>query len=203
MAAETSQEEAAGEGFEPQRYGSWFETELGRIVWEDELETPLRLLGPTAGRQILDAGVGEGCLALDPALAGAEVTGVDRALPMLRAARRRSLEARTSVDLAAADLEALPFRSGSFDRVVALTVLCFVGDPGVAVEEMARVLKPGGRLVIGELGKWSSWAAIRRLRGLLGNPLWRRARFWTRESLEGLVTRSGLIPQGHESAVFY
>ncbi|MFP3948310.1 MAG: class I SAM-dependent methyltransferase [Longimicrobiales bacterium] len=203
MAAETSREEAAGEGFEPQRYGSWFETELGRIVWEDELDALLGLLGPVEGKRLLDAGVGEGRLALDPALAGADVTGVDVSLPMLRAARQRSLEARTFLHLAAADLKALPFRSASFDRVVAMTVLCFVENPQVAVNEMARVLKPGGRLVIGELGRWSLWAAIRRLRGLLGNTLWRHARFWTLESVERLVARSGLIPVGRESAVFY
>jgi len=84
---------------------------------------------------------------------------------MLRAARRRNIDARTYLQLASADLEVLPFRSASFDRVVAMTVLCFMENPEVAVEEMARLLKPGGRLVVGELEKWSPRKSPRKRRG--------------------------------------
>ena len=58
-------------------------------------------------------------------------------------------------------------------------------------EEMRRVLgsteRPGGRLVIGELGRWSLWAAIRRVRGWLGSPTWRAARFRSASDLRALV----------------
>ncbi|MDJ0947337.1 MAG: hypothetical protein QNJ94_00300 [Alphaproteobacteria bacterium] len=52
---------------------------------------------------------------------------------------------------------------------------------------MARVLRPGGRFVIGKLHKWSSWAAQRRLRAWLGSALWRRGRFRTAGELGRLA----------------
>jgi hypothetical protein len=57
---------------------------------------------------------------------------------------------------------------------------------------MARVLEPGGRLVLGELARWSSWAAARRIRGWLGDPTWRRAHFFTRRELIALARSAGL-----------
>jgi len=57
---------------------------------------------------------------------------------------------------------------------------------------MARVLKPGGLLVIGELGRWSLWAAHRRIRGWLGNPTWRAVMFRTTKDLRSLAHAAGL-----------
>src|SRR3972149_4545404 len=65
-------------------------------------------------------------------------------------------------------------------------------DAERAVAEMARVLKPGGRLVIGELGRWSWWAAHRRIRGWFGNSTWQAAMFRTAEDLRGLADAAGL-----------
>ena len=56
--------------------------------------------------------------------------------------------------------EQLPFGDRSFDIVSLITVLAFMPKPGLALAEIARVLRPGGRLVLGDLGKWSSWAAF-------------------------------------------
>jgi SAM-dependent methyltransferase len=53
----------------------------------------------------------------------------------------------------------IPFDPGRFDVVVAVTILCFVANTAPVFGELALVLRPGGMLVIGELGKWSLWAA--------------------------------------------
>ena len=87
---------------------------------------------------------------------------------------------------------ATTFRDREFDLVLAKTVLCFVDEAQATVDEMARVLRPGGRLVIGELHKWSSWAARRRLRACFGSALWRRGRFRTAGALRRLAQASGL-----------
>jgi ubiquinone/menaquinone biosynthesis C-methylase UbiE len=83
--------------------------------------------------------------------------------------------------------EALPFADETFDRVVAVTILCFIQQADDAIAEMARVLKPGGRIVIGELGRRSLWAAIRRVRGWLGAHTWKTARFRTVGELQRLL----------------
>ena len=71
----------------------------------------------------------------------------------------------------------MPFKEAAFDLVLAVTTLCFVRDAKRVVMKMTRVLKPGGRLVIGELGRSSFWAAHRRIRGWLGDQTWRVAMF--------------------------
>ncbi len=58
--------------------------------------------------------------------------------------------ARTNVEVVEAGAEALPFGPGEFDTVVATLVLCTVPDPGVVLSEVARVLKPGGRMLFME-----------------------------------------------------
>ena len=100
-------------------------------------------------------------------------------------------------------VERLPFPDASFDVVAAITVLCFVSDAAGALREMARVLRPGGRLVLGELGRWSLWAAIRRLRGWLGAATWKAARFRTAGDLRVLAEEAGLSVTAIRGAVFY
>jgi hypothetical protein len=68
---------------------------------------------------------------------------------------------------------------------------------------MARVLRPGGRLVIGELGKWSAWAAARRVRAWIGSRLWRRGRFRTESELRALAGQAGLVVTGVRGAIYY
>jgi len=122
---------------------------------------------------------------------------------MIAAARRRSEIEATHLRLIEGQAERLPFDNATFDCVLAVTVLCFVRDAGQAVAEMARVLKPGGRLVVGELGRWNLWAARRRIRGWLGNPMWRAARFRTAGELSGLVCGAGLDVAERRGAVHY
>jgi SAM-dependent methyltransferase len=122
---------------------------------------------------------------------------------MLAAARARVETASVTLDLVHGRAEALPFPDGAFNRVVAVTVLCFVHEPDRAIAEMARVLKPGGRLVIGELGRLSLWAVIRRIRGWLGAPTWKAARFRTAGELRGLLERHGLAVRETRGSVYY
>ena len=100
-------------------------------------------------------------------------------------------------------IRALPFADNSFDIVLAVTVLCFVDDAAQAVREMTRVLRPRGRLVIGELGRWNLWAARRRMRGWLGSRVWQPATFRTVRTLKDLVADAGLAITTIRGAVYY
>ena len=97
----------------------------------------------------------------------------------------------------------MPFPAESFDVVVAVTILCFVENAAPVFHEIARVLRPGGRLVIGELGKWSTWAAERRIRAWLGSRLWRHGRFRTARELRSLAEQAGLVAGPVRGAVYY
>jgi SAM-dependent methyltransferase len=131
------------------------------------------------------------------------VTGLDRSVSALQAARERATEAGVRLVLAAGDAAALPFAGATLDLVTAVTILCFVPAPEEAVREVARVLRPGGRLVLGELGRWSVWAAWRRVRGWLGDRTWARASFWTPGDLRQLALDAGLVPVRVGASVFH
>jgi SAM-dependent methyltransferase len=188
---------------EPKTYVAWRSTALGAITEALEDRLLFELLGDAAGRRVLEVGCGDGAFALALRARGADTIGVDPDPSMLAAARSRFAAAGAVVPLAAAAGEHLPFVDASFDVVIAKTVLCFVGDATAMIGEMARVLKPGGRFVIGELGKRSWWAAERRIRAWLGSCLWRRARFRTPGELMALAAASGLVVRQLRGAVHY
>ena len=160
-------------------------------------------MGDIEGRRVLDVGCGEGSLALRLSELGAVVTAVDPHNEMLTKARSRARAEQRTIELILARGERLPFVTASFDVVLAKTVLCFVDQAQAMVDEMARVLRPGGRFVIGELHRWSSWAAQRRIRAWFGSALWRHGRFRTAAELRGLAQDAGLDVETVRGAVYY
>ena len=184
-------------------YGRWRRSRLGRITDSLEERLIVDLVGPVEDLSVLDLGCGDGALASQFAHLGARVTGLDADSRMLTAARRRAEMEQIKLPLVLGRLEALPFPDTSFDRVVAVTVLCFVRDADRAVGEMARVLRPGGRVLVGELGRFSLWAAIRRIRGWLGATTWKFARFRTAGELRALVEAHGLVVHGLRGSIYY
>ena len=122
---------------------------------------------------------------------------------MIAAARQRSEQEILPLRLVEGRAEALQFQDGTFDVALAVTSLCFVQDARRAVSEMARVLRPGGRLVIGELGRRSLWTAQRRIRTSLGDPIWRAIKFRTVADLRTLIDDAGLKVIDLRGAAFY
>jgi ubiquinone/menaquinone biosynthesis C-methylase UbiE len=184
-------------------YSRWRSSRLGQITDALEEQLLFELVSPVAGKTLLDVGCGDGELGSELARHGAIVTGLDTDPAMIAAARRRIEMTPMLMRLVEGQVESLPFEDGAFDLVVAVTVLCFVHDAKQAIAEMARVLKPGGRLVIGELGRWSLWSAYRRLRGWLGHPTWRATTFRAAKELRNLVQAAGLKEIKIRGAVHY
>ena len=115
--------------------------------WEQKHGADLKrkLLTHAHGR-VLEIGVGTGrSFAHYPDVD--ELVGVEPSEPMLRRARQRAAELGRHMTLVEAPAEALPFEDGSFDTVVSLAVLCTVDDQSRALQEVRRVLRPGGTFV--------------------------------------------------------
>jgi SAM-dependent methyltransferase len=185
----------------PEDLAVWRASTLGALVDRLEHDAVQALAGDLHGRDLLDVGCGDGAWAVEAARAGARVVAVDLDPAMVEATRRRAADVGVHLETRVADALALPFDAGSFDQVWLITVLCLVRDPEAAVAEAARVLRPDGVLLLGELGAWSTWAAGRRLRGWLGASTWKGARFWTPRQLRRLVRGAGLAPTGLRAAV--
>jgi SAM-dependent methyltransferase len=105
----------------------------------------LEQLQLTESHLLLDAGCGSGLFSSMAIAAGAEVIGVDAAPGLLEVARRRNPQNNFMEE----DLEALPFADDSFHVVTGFNSFQYAGSFENALIEAKRVLKPGGRLVIG------------------------------------------------------
>jgi SAM-dependent methyltransferase len=98
----------------------------------------------TVGRRLLDAGCGAGLTTLLASLRGAEVAAVDASPALVAITRQRVPKA----DVREADLDALPFADDTFDAVAAVNSVFYAADIQVAVRELVRVARPGGRVVV-------------------------------------------------------
>jgi ubiquinone/menaquinone biosynthesis C-methylase UbiE len=106
-----------------------------------------KLLWAYAAGSVLEAGAGTGLnIAFYPP--GARVTATDLSGAMMQRARERALEQKADVRFEEADLCALPFADDTFDTAVATFVFCSVPDPVTCLREMARVVKPAGRILL-------------------------------------------------------
>jgi SAM-dependent methyltransferase/DNA-binding transcriptional ArsR family regulator len=108
-------------------------------------EALLALLPPSW--TVADLGCGTGALAAELAVRVRKVVAVDQSAPMLRAARRRTASL-PNVELHEADLAALPLDGGRCDAALMTLVLAYLEAPLPALREAARILRPGGRLVV-------------------------------------------------------
>ncbi len=120
-----------------------------RAAWTDRVRE-------WAGSGVIDAldvGCGTGFFALQLAGLGHRATGVDVAEEMLSRAKEKAAAAGLDIDFSAADAEDLPFPADSFDLVIERHVIWTLPEPARALAEWARVLRPGGHLVLVE-GDW-------------------------------------------------
>jgi SAM-dependent methyltransferase len=165
------------------RYDRWFDERWGRYAWRIESAAVLRALGPVSGRRIVDVGCGTGRLAALLAGQDADVIGIDLETAMLAVAAPR-LAGR----LVRADAMALPLRAASVDAAVTVATLEFTPDPARVLAEMARITRPGGRLVAAVLNPTSLWGWTGHVRD---RSPYRAGRFLSRDALLVLGRRHG------------
>lgn len=109
----------------------------------------VRAIGPKPGMRVLDVAAGTGTSAAAIARTGAEVVALDFSKGMVEQGRVRHPE----IEFVVGDAEQLPFGDDEFDVVTISFGLRNVQHPQRALDEMFRVLKPGGRLVICEFSR--------------------------------------------------
>ena len=123
-----------------------------RDAWDGYKARSFELLTLTGGDQILDVGCGTGedARAIAGRWADVSVIGIDASDDKIREARARALGLPRPVDFRAADAYALPFEDETFDACRADRVFHHLVDPAKVLAEMARVTRPGGRVVVSD-----------------------------------------------------
>jgi ubiquinone/menaquinone biosynthesis C-methylase UbiE len=106
----------------------------------------ISVVQPASGERLLDLATGTGEVAIRAAKAGADVTAMDIAEPMLEKARRRAEEEGVEVRFDLGDVEYLPYDDASFDVLTSNFGLVFAPDHANVATELARVTRPGGRV---------------------------------------------------------
>jgi SAM-dependent methyltransferase len=132
----------------------------------DAIEHAVERLQPKPGERILDlaTGTGWGSRVIAQRCPGVKVTGADIADVMLDYARSAAAKQDLDIEYRQADAESLPFADRSFDSVISTFGVMFVGKPEAAAAELARVVRPGGRVV---LATWKHDSNIFEMFGVL------------------------------------
>ena len=145
------------------------------------------------GADVLEVAPGPGYLAIEIARLGRyRVTGLDISRTFVQIASDNAREAGVGVDFQHGDVERMPFADASFDLIVCQAAFKNFARPVTALDEMYRVLRPGGLAVIQDMSHEASAADIRREVDTMALP--RRAALMTRWILRVLRLRA-LSPQ--------
>jgi SAM-dependent methyltransferase len=153
----TSQAYAATTDDETTRQAAeWLEAQSLHPFLRDVAARSLARLALQPGESVLDVGCGTGVFL--PGLAasvgqGGRVVGLDHSAAFLEEARKRMAEASLSdrVELVEGDAHRLPFPDATFDAAHCERVLMHLDDPALAIREMQRVVRPGGRVLTAEV----------------------------------------------------
>lgn len=168
-------------------YDLWYEKPLGKFVDEVETKLALELFQPKPGMYVLDVGCGTGNFSIKLAKLGVKVVGIDISEEMLKIAREKAKRLGLQIEFVKMDVYSLQFPSDHFDGVFSMATFEFIHEPKRAFEEMMRVLKPSGHLLIGTINKDSPWGELYEERAKQDpTSVFRHASFKTEKDLEEL-----------------
>jgi ubiquinone/menaquinone biosynthesis C-methylase UbiE len=171
------------------RFARWFDLVEGIPDLLGVRKLRKRIL-PQASGEVLEVAVGTG-KNLHYYPERCRIIGVDISREMLSVGRKRAAKLFINVSLSLADAEALPFPDKTFDTVVSTLTMCTFPDPVNALKEMARVCRPGGRVLLIEHGRSDRAGPGRWQDRHADNFASRLGCHWNREPLE-LVREAGL-----------
>ncbi len=167
------------------KYWDWrsvsypWDQDKSRSVSENWQSLLANLVAGPPGRRAVDMGTGTGQFAVYLARLGFRVIGIDISEKMVRKARENADSRSLPIDFQTRDAEDLLFRDNTFDVIVSRNLLWTLPDPGKALKEWRRVLKPTGTLVVSD-GMWM-------------NPTWKRAHDVAFRTLRGIFKNGSMV----------
>ncbi|MFA5576339.1 MAG: methyltransferase domain-containing protein [Tissierellaceae bacterium] len=171
---------------EANTYDSWYESKLGSFVDTVETELAFTLFKPQEGMKILDVGCGTGNFSIKLAEMGCQVVGIDISEKMLAEARKKIEGRNLDIKFYNMDVYNIDFQDGYFDGVFSMAAFEFIDRPQEAYDEMYRVLKEQGHLLIGTINLDSRWGQLYLSKSFQENTIFRYAKFKTMSDLQSL-----------------
>ncbi len=173
-------------------YDDWYQTPLGKLCDKLEKDAVFSLADVKEGELVLDISCGTGNYSLELKRRGARVIGLDISSEMLSIAKKKAEREGLKIDFIRADAAKPPFKNNSFDLITSILILEFSDKPDKMIEGWKNLLKPGGRMVVGFLNRYSLWALKRGLKAIFKESIWRRARFYSANEMQKLLADAGL-----------
>lgn len=164
-------------------YDEYYHTETGKTVDKIEKRIVLAHLKNLPKTNWLELGCGTGHWTKFFSENGMQVTAIDNSEAMLEIARSKDLE---NVEFMTADATRLPFPDGRFSGIISITMLEFVDDLEKVLNEIDRVLKPGGTLILGCLNALSEPGKNKN-----SDPVFQHAHFFTQDEIIEMLARFG------------
>ena len=171
-------------------YDAWFEEE-GKLVFAIEVQAFREIL-PLLSKLWLEVGVGSGRFAQALVIE----TGIDPSIKLLDIARSRGIDALLSKG------ESLPFRDGAFGAVFIIVTLCFVASPLKVLTEADRLLRRGGKMVLGLVLQESPWGRYYQVRKKEGHRFYKHAKFYSYAEVKRLLKQTGFTIEHVLSTLF-
>jgi ubiquinone/menaquinone biosynthesis C-methylase UbiE len=171
-------------------YDKWFDTPEGKVLFRMEVEA-VRLLTRDIEKPSLEIGVGTGRFAKELGIDA----GIDPSSKSLEIAKKRGIKVEKAKG------EKLPFKDKSFGAVFILFTLCFVEDPEMVLFEAKRVLKIGGKLIVGIINRESPWGHLYLKKKAEGHPIYRYATFYNVYEIVKMIEEAGMAVEAYSSTL--
>lgn len=167
-------------------YDSWYVTKLGSFVDKVETDLAFEMIKLSPGMKILDVGCGTGNFSIKLAQRGCKVVGIDISDEMLEIARSKARQMNLDIEFYNMDVYKLGFEANSFDAAFSMAAFEFIDKPIVALDEMLRVVKDKGQVLIGTISGDSKWGELYQSEPVKSNSVFKYAHFKTIEDLKQL-----------------
>lgn len=168
---------------EASHYDKWYETKMGSYVDKVETDCALNLFKVKKGMKILDIGCGTGNFSIKLAKMGCKVVGIDISEEMLNIAEEKAKKEDLDIEFYNMDVYDLKFEKETFDGVFSMAAFEFIKKPEPALEEIFRVVKKDGHVLIGTINKDSKWGELYLSKEFQENTVFKYADFKTIEDI--------------------
>jgi ubiquinone biosynthesis O-methyltransferase len=171
-------------------YDSWYNEKKGSFIDKVETDSAFQMLKMSAGMKVLDVGCGTGNFSIKLAKSGCHVTGIDVSEEMLLFARAKASEQNIKIHFLNMDAQNLQFPDNEFDMVISMAAIEFINDIPKALEEIFRVVKVGGQVLIGTINGDSDWGKLYKSEEVSKNSVFQYANFKTLDDIKELKPKN-------------